>query len=139
MNIYFKKLDEEAQAPTRATNGSVGYDLTALDFVKENREQVWYRTGVGIQIPEGTVGLLFPRSSISKMGLMLANGVGVLDPDYRGEIQFRFHRHGEEIYGLGERIGQIVIVGGVATADLQEVEEFSKTERGEGGFGSTGR
>jgi dUTP pyrophosphatase len=99
---------------------------------------VTYNTGLAIEIPEGHVGLLFPRSSISKTVLSLANSVGVIDSGYRGSIMFKF-RYPEEgmVYDVGDRVGQIIIMP-YPTIEFEETEELSSTERGQGGFGSTG-
>jgi dUTP pyrophosphatase len=97
-----------------------------------------YGTGLAVEIPEGHVGLLFPRSSISNSGLILTNSVGVIDSGYRGEIKFRFkHIPDTAYYKPGDRIGQLIVMP-YPEIDFQEVEELSSTERGEGGFGSSG-
>jgi len=101
---------------------------------------VTYDTGLSMEIPEGYVGLLFPRSSISKTTLSLANSVGVIDSGYRGSIMFKFRYLGGKgnwFYNLGDRVGQIIIIP-YPTVEFEEVEELSSTERGQGGFGSTG-
>jgi dUTP pyrophosphatase len=98
---------------------------------------VTYDTGIAIEIPQGYVGLLFPRSSVSKTVLTLSNSVGVIDSGYRGSIMFKF-RYPEEgpVYEVGDRVGQIIIMP-YPQISFEEVEELSETERGEGGFGST--
>ena len=100
-------------------------------------------TGISLEIPEGYVGLLVLRSSISKLGWMLSNSVGIIDSDFRGEIMFSFTRlyNSERIwtpYSEGSRIGQIVLVKHYSD-DIEEVQELNETVRGEGGFGSTGK
>ena len=101
-----------------------------------------YGTGLAIQIPEGHVGLVFPRSSISKKDLILSNSVGVIDCGYTGEIMFKFKRTlvGDSlanIYEIGDRIGQIIIIP-IPRIEFEEVSELEQTERGQGGYGSTG-
>ncbi len=106
--------------------------------------QITYGTGLAIEIPEGFVGLVFPRSSIRKTDLSLSNSVGIIDSGYRGEIQATFNqkslssKSGSFLYGVGDRICQIMIIPH-PTIEFQEVEELTNTERGEGGFGSTGK
>ena len=146
--IKFKKLHPDAKAPARATDWSAIWDLTALGFayIDEEGEEfetypgiAKYRTGIAVEIPPGYVGLVFPRSSLFKTGMDLTNCVGVIDSDYRGEIAFVFRvvDIGKK-YDIGYRIGQLVIIPCPAV-EMVEVDELSQTERGQGGFGSTGR
>ena len=141
LQIKFKKLHPAAVTPTRATDGSAGWDLTASEWACvncgfDNNLYAMYHTGIAVEIPAGYMGLLFPRSSCFKRGLSLANSVGVIDSDYRGEICFIYKGCG--MYQKGDRIGQLVIVP-CPDVELVEVEELSQTERGQGGFGSTGK
>lgn len=141
--MKFILTDKQAKPPTRSTEGSIGYDLTAVSISVMNEENygyIEYDTGVKIaHIPPGIGGFLFPRSSISKTGLIMANSVGVIDSDYRGNIKFRFkYIPGTLKYEIGDRIGQIVFMP-VILEDLEQVESVEdNTARGEGGFGSTG-
>lgn len=143
MFINYKRLDSKAVAPKQLKNGDAGFDLTAIEFLWIG-DLLIYRTGIAFEIPENHVGLLFPRSSISKTGLRLSNSVGVIDSGYRGEVCFVFDKMpvaSEEslpLYELGERIGQIVFVP-IPKVHLLEVSDLSETERGEDGFGSTGK
>lgn len=141
--LKFKKLNKNAVIPKQSTNGAAGLDLvaTSLELVDKN-ETIVYSTGLAVEIPKGHVGLLFPRSSVYKTSLNLANSVGVIDEDYRGEIKAIFRRDvlkgiKEKMYNTGDRIAQLVIMS-VPSFDVEEVEELSNTERGEGAFGSTG-
>jgi dUTP pyrophosphatase len=138
MLLKFKRLDERAQLPKKARTGDAGYDIVATDR-KLQASFVEYSTGLAVEIPPGHVGLLFPRSSITNTGLLLKNSVGVLDSGYRGEFTFRFTvlDNSGPFYLPGERVGQLVIV---PCADLEPtfVEELSSSERGTGGYGSTG-
>ena len=140
--MRFKKLTTTAITPTRGTPGAAGLDLysgTECLVVSYKTEMVG--TGVAVEIPEGYVGLLFLRSSIGKMGVALANGVGVIDSDYRGEVQLCLtyaHDMGGHHIRQGERIAQLVVIP-APTFDLIEVDELPETQRGTGGFGSTGR
>lgn len=133
-----------APLPTVATAGAAGLDLTAFidePLVLAPGERRLVPTGISIALPgPHLVGLVFARSGLaSRVGIQLANGVGVIDSDYRGEIQVALQHAGSEPYVVnpGDRIAQLVIVPVVAVA-WNEVEELSRSERGEGGFGSTG-
>lgn len=151
MEVKIKKLHENAVIPTYAKNGDAGMDLTATTKSYDNHGNVVYGTGLAFEIPEGYVGLLFPRSSNTKKDLILGNSVGVLDSGYRGEVVFKFkenYRHtynnSDEIimrdiesYDIGDRIGQIIIMP-YPKIEFIEVDELEDSERGDGGFGSSG-
>lgn len=140
MQVNIKRLSENAVIPTYGKLGDAGMDLTCIsEKWEEDNSMVTYDTGIAMEIPEGYVGLVFPRSSISKTSLILSNSVGVIDSGYRGSIMFKF-RYPEEgmIYEVGERVGQIIIVP-YPQITFNEVQELSSTDRGEGGFGSTGK
>ena len=114
-------------------------DLTCVNF-KMSETYVEYDTGLSMEIPEGHVGLLFPRSSVSKTNLVLANSVGVVDSGYRGPVKLRFKELSGPPggrYKTGDRVGQIIIIP-IPNFEFEQVEELSNTDRGEGGFGSTG-
>ena len=113
-------------------------DLVATEILKDTPDQISYGTGIALEIPKGFVGLVFPRSSIRKTDLILSNSVGVIDSGYRGEIQATFKRTGLTKYAVGDRGAQIMIIPH-PTIEFNEVSELSNTERGEGGFGSTGK
>jgi len=137
LKIRFKKLYEDAVTPSYAKVGDAGLDLTATHMTWEENF-IEYGTGIAVEIPEGYVGLVFPRSSVSKKeNFYLKNSVGVIDSGYRGEIMMRFCKS-HEFYKAGDKIGQLIILP-YPTIYLEEVEELSSTERGEGGFGSTGQ
>jgi dUTP pyrophosphatase len=156
MKVKFRQLHDDAVLPTYAKPGDAGLDLTTTSkglFVgSEDLQKMWYyieyKTGLAVEIPEGYVGLLFPRSSISKSSLSLANSVGVIDSGYRGEICLRFkvdtglvddatEQGGQPAgYDKGDKIGQLVIVP-YPTIEPEFSTDLSETERGEGGFGST--
>lgn len=140
MQVKIKRLSEKAVIPTYGKAGDAGMDLTCIsEEWAEDNSMVTYDTGIAMEIPEGYVGLVFPRSSVSKTSLILSNSVGVIDSGYRGSIMFKF-RYPEEgmVYEIGERIGQIIIVP-YPQVTFEEVQELSSTDRGEGGFGSTGK
>ena len=142
MIVKIKKLHENAVIPAYAKPGDAGLDLTATSVVTDEYGNVVYGTGLAIEIPYGHAGLLFPRSSNSKTDLYLTNHVGVVDSGYRGEIMFKYRPLdgilNSKIYQVGERVGQIVILPYPAVS-FEEVEQLSDTERGEGGYGSTGK
>ena len=175
MNVKIKRVHADAIVPTYAKPGDAGMDLTCVKIIYNAEDGcITYDTGIQMEIPEGHVGLLFPRSSLSKKDLILSNHVGVIDSGYRGNIMFKFkvdhdywcastdtqvfeeyldaglfgfyetkeHEHFGHIvesscYAIGERIGQILIMP-YPTITFEEVNELSSTERGAGGYGSTG-
>jgi dUTP pyrophosphatase len=139
MKVKIKKLAEHAPLPTYATEGAAALDIKAIDYRYDSDYGFHeYGTGLSIEIPKGYVGLLFPRSSITKTAFTLGNCVGVIDSDYRGELLFRFREVKElNFYEVGDKIGQLMIVP-YPKIELEEVENLTETERGEGGFGSTG-
>ena len=137
--VRFKKLYQDAVTPSYAKNGDAGLDLTAHRLVPciVGVPYMEYGTGIAVEIPEGYVGLVFPRSSISKLeDFYLKNSVGVIDSGYRGEIMMRFCKS-HEFYDAGEKIGQLIILP-YPTIQLEEVEDLSDSQRGDGGYGSTG-
>tara|TARA_R110000824_G_scaffold23943_1_gene84788 strand:- start:32 stop:448 length:417 start_codon:yes stop_codon:yes gene_type:complete len=138
MYLQFKKLKEEALVPDYANQGDAGLDLTAISLKME--DGYWeYGTGLSIEIPKGFVGLLFPRSSISKKDQFLRNSVGVIDSGYRGEVKLRMSVPAiGESYGIGEKIGQLIILE-IPMLKVIEVDELDESERGAGGFGSSGK
>lgn len=153
MVVNIRKLSENAEIPKYSTVGSAGLDMVATRIISDTPEQITYGTDLAIEIPEGHVGLIYPRSSIRKTGLQLSNSVGVIDSDYRGEIQFTFNKiFGSErfydetkltemqmndYYRVGDRIGQLMIIP-YPQIKFNEVSELTDTVRGDGGFGSTG-
>lgn len=178
MEVKIKKLHPEATVPQYAKRGDAGMDLVAVSRVYDEYGNVSYGTGLAFEIPTGYVGLLFPRSSISKVDLSLSNAVGVLDSGYRGEVMFKFkpaaqfvseefykipsetfetvlipsggavkdraygkywlQGHRAAYFEIGDRIGQLIIMP-YPQIEFMEVEELSETERGDGGYGSTGK
>ena len=137
------KLSDGAPLPRHAKLGDAGLDLTTRERVTiPPHDTRKVRTGVRMEIPEGHVGLCFPRSGLaSERGVTLANGVGVIDSGFRGEIMAPLHNLSEwhaQTVERGERVMQLVVVR-FETCECVEVGELSETERGEGGFGSSGR
>ena len=137
--VKFKKLCVEAIMPTKAHSSDAGADLTATSKKWDDEKQCWiYGTGIATEIPEGYVGLVFPRSSIRKYGLALANSIGVIDSGYRGEIMCSFKPTGTcPTYNVGDKVAQMIIMP-YPIVNYVEVTELSDSERGEGGHGSTG-
>ena len=142
MLLPVKKLDPNAILPTRATEHSAGLDLYAsVDIGIASGWRVTVPTGVSVAIPHGCYGSLHIRSGhAKKKGLSLANGVGVIDADYTGEIMAVVENRGQtpQIIKAGERFAQLIIEEYVHT-DVVEVDELDETVRAGGGFGSTGQ
>ena len=142
MTVDFKKLSDKAVAPSYGKVGDAGLDLTATSVKivqTPDYGYVQYGTDIAFDIPEGYVGLLFPRSSISEKGMWLANSVGVVDSNYRGEVKFRFKAIPDTAtYEVGEKVGQIVIIP-LPHISLNEQTELSSSVRGEQAFGSSGK
>ena len=141
MKVKIKKLHPNAVIPSYAKEGDAGMDFVATKVITEETYSITYGTDIAMEIPEGFVGLAFPRSSIRKYELNLSNSVGVIDSGYRGELQATFrkiHGHASDIYNVGDKIFQMVIIPH-PIVELIEVDELSDSERGEGGFGSTGK
>jgi dUTP pyrophosphatase len=143
MKVKIKKLHPNTVIPSYAKEGDAGMDLIATSIISETDTQITYALGIALEIPEGFVGLVFPRSSIRKTRLQLSNSVGVIDSGYRGELQATFNKinnnsFSENDYKIGDRVCQIMIIPH-PIVELIEVDELSDSERGEGGFGSTGK
>ena len=152
MFVKIKKFHEDAVVPKYAKTGDAGMDMTAVS-VERKGDLVIYDLGIGMEIPEGYVGLIFPRSSICKYDLELTNSVGVIDSGYRGNIKAFFRDTGYKpiktdndntiaslgkAYEVGDRVCQIMIVPHPHITFV-EVNELEDSERGEGGFGSSGK
>lgn len=137
--VKVKKLHENAVIPSYSKPGDAGMDLTITEIKENNFRQISYGFGVAMEIPFGYVGLVFPRSSVKNQDLLLSNCVGVIDSGYRGEIQSTFKKTdpSEKFYNVGERGAQIIILP-YPQVFMVESDELSDTERGTGGFGSTG-
>jgi dUTP pyrophosphatase len=141
MKVNIKKLHDNAVIPKYAKYGDAGLDLIATEIISKEPFQITYGTGLAMEIPDGYVGLVFPRSSIRKYDLSLTNCVGVIDSGYRGELQATFRRHkgvASKDYEVGDKIAQIIIIP-YPHIQFNEVKELSDTERGTEGFGSTGK
>lgn len=146
MKIKIKKLVKNATIPKYAYSNDAGMDLYATSMKYDEHGNIVYGTGLAFEIPKGYVGLLFPRSSNAKKDLLLSNSVGVIDSGYRGEVIFKYKEVYRVVaddylfanYNVKDKIGQIIILP-YPQIEFQEVEELSETERGEGGFGSTGK
>jgi dUTP pyrophosphatase len=159
MVIKIKKLHKDSIIPSYSKEGDAGMDLTAISKTFDSDGNVVYDTGLAFAIPEGYVGLLFPRSSNAKKDLVLTNSVGVLDSGFRGSVMFKYKpidslAHSEDpdeeveavdvtedfivkMYEVGDRVGQIIILP-YPSIEFEQVDELTETNRGEGGFGSTG-
>lgn len=143
MNVRIKKLNSNAIIPKYAKAGDAGLDLVATSRTwDEQNNNYIYGTSLAIEIPEGYVGLIFPRSSNRKTCAYMTNHVGVIDSGYRGEIMVTYkNRDKNDVfppYNVGDRIAQLIIMA-YPTINLIESDTLSETERGEGGHGSTGK
>lgn len=155
MELKFKKLDykttdkdgneievkSEGVLPTKATDGSAGFDLYSTRITQErdnsNKPVFVYHTDIAVEIPKGYVGLLFHKSSVAKRSIMLTNAVGVIDSDYRNEIMAKMKVTTDAvptIYAIGEPFAQLVIIPYLVAEPIL-VDELSETERGTKGFG----
>ena len=156
IDIKIKKLHPNSVIPQYAKAGDAGMDLTAVDK-KYHPDYVEYKLGIAIEVPEGYVALIFPRSSVSGVDMVLSNAVGVIDSGYRGEISARFKKilnpvnHCSDFdqavicanaapkeYEIGDRVAQMIIIP-YPQINFVEVEELSDTEREASGFGSSGK
>lgn len=139
MKIKFKKLNERASIPFYAKDGDAGMDLISTKLTRTGRYYE-YGTDLAMQIPSGYAGLLFPRSSISNTDHYLRNSVGVIDSGYRGEIKIRMSipNLNEKEYAVGDKIAQLVIIK-LPYIDIEEVKNLQESDRGERGFGSSGK
>ena len=144
MKINIKKLNENAIIPTRGSSQAAGYDLyacTSTPIVIAPHQTVKIGTGLAFELPDGYFGAIFARSGLAtKNGLRPSNGVGVCDSDYRSEYIVALHNDTDEPQMINpmERIAQLVVMP-YLPVEFNEVDELSETERGEGGFGSTGK
>lgn len=142
--VKFKRLISTAQAPTKSYETDSGFDLYCTKIEKESNRTI-YHTGIAVEMDAGLGGFIFPRSSIVKKDLMLKNSVGVIDNSYRGELIINFDDtkayspvQAKEVYEVGDRVAQIVFLE-LPKINLIETDTLSESDRGEGGFGSTGK
>ena len=141
--MNFKRLNNLAKIPTRGSKEAAGWDLyaaTEYDIFIKPHQTVKIDTGIAVALPEGTFGAIFARSGLAtKKGLRPANAVGVIDSDYRGPVVVALHNDTDAIQTVeaGDRIAQLVVIP-FTTVEWSEVDELDDTERGDGGFGSTG-
>lgn len=160
MEVKIKKTHPDAVIPRYAKDGDAGLDLTATSMSYDEYGNICYGTGLAFEIPKGYVGLIFPRSSICKEQLLLSNSVGVIDSGYRGEVSFKFKPsmalddrqcvktdadrlwsvaiRQNDIYKVGDRIGQMIIMP-YPSIEFVEVDALSNSERGDRGYGSSGK
>jgi len=141
--LKFKKLSSLAVSRSKAKKGDAWFDITAIS-TNETENYIEYGTGIAIEIPEHYLGILVPRSSVTNKNLLLKNSIGIIDSGYRGELKFRYLRLKDKtenminnIYNIGERCGQLIILE-LPYFEMEEVNELSDSERGHGGYGSTG-
>lgn len=142
MELQVKRLYSDANIPERQNPGDAGLDLYCYDMHWDKARKVYkYSTGVAVAIPENHVGIIAPRSSIYKRGLVLVNSIGIIDSGYRGEIMFMYGKRPDanivKPYQHGERLGQLMVLP-YPSLKVIEVNNLNNTTRGEDGFGSTG-
>ena len=150
LKIKIKRLTPTAKMPTKAHATDAGYDLYADTFACDGAGNMIYGTGVAVEIPHGYVGLVFPRSSIANLPITLTNSVGVIDSGYRGEVKAKFKPlrkmtedwiqafNNFKTYEVGDRIAQLIIMP-YPEVVFEEVGELSDSDRGTGGYGSSGK
>lgn len=140
LTVKVKKLHPNAVKPIYSKVGDAGLDLVATTVISTTPAQITYGTGLAFEIPQGYVGLVFPRSSIRNYTLSLSNSVGVIDSGYRGEVQVTFNKINPytKYFEIGDKVAQMVILPYPQIA-LVETDELSDSDRGTGGFGSTGK
>ena len=142
MRVDFVRTNDLAKIPTRGSKYAAGYDLyaaTSYDIYISPHQTVKIDTGLKVAFPTGTFGAIYPRSGLAtKQGLVLRNGVAVIDEDFRGVLMVPLYNDTNEVQLVpaGSRIAQLVVTPYI-TANFVEVDELDETERGEGGFGST--
>lgn len=138
-SLRVKRFSQDAILPVRVSGGSVGYDLHSLENISIPRsDRALVSTGLGIVLPPGTYGRIAPRSGLAvKKGIQV--GAGVIDPDYTGEVKILLFNHGHETFDIqkGERVAQLILER-CETPEIQEIGHLEETERGTGGFGSSG-
>lgn len=140
LKVKIKRLTQNSVIPQYAKNGDAGLDLTAAS-IEQKGDKIIYHCGLAFEIPEGYFGLVVPRSSNAKKDLLLTNSVGIIDSGYRGEITAVFQKTRllyTDLYNVGDRFAQLIILP-YPQIEFEEVEELSKTERGIGGYGSSGK
>ena len=143
MKVKIKKLHPDAVIPTKAHATDAGFDLSAVSIEYDHIYNcIVYHTGLAFEIPKGYVGKLYPLSSIFKKNLLLTNCTGILDSGYRGEVLVKFKRRTEDprlssVYDIGDRVAQLIIMP-YPDVELIEAPDLTDSDRGTGGYGSTG-
>lgn len=141
VDVKIRKVHPDAVLPKRAHPTDAGMDVTAISM-EMTEDYIEYDTGLQFELPRGYVMLIFPRSSNSKKDLLLCNSVGILDSNYRGNLKLRFklttENYTEKIYNPGDKVGQIMIIP-YPEVNLIETDVLNESDRGDGGFGSTGK
>jgi deoxyuridine 5'-triphosphate nucleotidohydrolase len=137
--LLVKKLYKDAILPKRQTEGSAGYDICSYnDYIIPSNTKQLIDTGISFTVPEGTYGQIAPRSGLSCKGTHI--GAGVIDRDYTGHVKvllFNLNNDDDIIINKGDRVAQLLLKR-ISVCDVEEVDELSSTDRGSGGFGSTG-
>ena len=141
LKVKFKKLHADTKLPVKGSLDAACFDVYAHSTERDYDGLLTYKLGFSTEIPKGWMAVVVPRSNLSKQKWILGNSLGIIDSDYRGEWMVKMraigHTYGPAPYKVGERVAQIYFQK-VVDVEFEEVEELSNTERGEGGFGSTG-
>ena len=139
MKVKIKKTHKDAVIPRYSKDGDAGMDLTAVS-VTGTEKYIEYSTGLAFEIPKGYVGMIYPRSSVTNTDMMLKNCVGIIDSGFRGVVTARFAktRNGMDCYKVGDRVAQIIIMP-YPEIEFEESDSLEETERGDGGYGSSGQ
>ena len=139
LRVKIQKLHKDAVIPKYAQKGDAGLDLTITEMEYIDQTHIRYKFGIAVKIPDGYVGLIFPRSSIYKQGQLLSNSVGVIDSGYTGELMAVMLGNNRDIaYKVGARAVQLLIIP-YPQIDFELVDKLPNTERGSGGYGSSGK
>lgn len=139
--VKFKKLYADSKLPVKGSLDAACYDVYAHSMERDYEGLVTYKLGFATEIPKGWMGIVVPRSNLSKHKWVMANHIGIIDSDYRGEWMVKLRSldgiYSPSPYSVGERVAQMYFKK-IDEIEIEEVDELSQTERGEGGFGSTG-
>ena len=141
LQVKFKKLNPDAKLPVKGSLDAACFDVYAVSALAEYGGKVTYGLGFATEIPKGYMGILIPRSNLTKHRWVMNHSTGIIDSDYRGEWMLKLSSIGDIFeplpYAIGDRVGQIYFIPVLPTT-FEEVEELGSSERGEGGFGSSG-
>ena len=137
MKLNYKRVNQNAKEPVYSTEEAACFDLFCSE-INRKTQYIEYKIGIAFEIPIGYLGIITARSSITNKDLICKNGIGIIDPDYRGEVTFRcLNLNGDEKYKIGDRCAQMTLIKNTK-CNLNEVSLLSETKRGKNGYGHTG-